>query len=322
MTTHIFPQTVIAMIWDFDKTLIPGYMQAPLFEHYGVDGNEFWAEVGKLEETYRQGDRCLVSRDTLYLNHILAYVKAGVFKGLCNRMLREFGTKLTFYDGLPGFFEEMKELVRADQTFAKHGVTVEHYIVSTGLRQMILGSAIARHADGVWGCEYVGDVPGPGFLKTPPAKLPSPDSEFTDIAYAVDHTSKTRAIFEVNKGTNKHREIEVNASIAREHRRVPFENMIYIADGPSDISVFSMLNQNGAKTFAVYRPGSQREFEQVYRLQQSKRVQSFGEANYTTTSQTHMWLATSVRDIARRVVREKERAVGEQTGAVPGHFNE
>ncbi len=98
--------------------------------------------------------------------------------------------------------------------------------------------------------------------------------------------------------------------------------MVYIADGPSDVSVFSMLNQYGGKTFAVYQPGSQRQFEQVYRLQQSQRVNSFGEATYTSTSQTFLWLSTAVREIATRIVRDRGRAVDDRIGSVPVHLSE
>lgn len=320
MSTPLFPQTVIALIWDFDKTLIPGYMQEPLFEHYKLDEKQFWSELAKLEEIYRQQGRCLVARDSLYLNHMLSYVRAGVFKGLNNRLLQELGARLKFYEGLPEFFDQVRDLVRAEPAFAKHGIAVEHYVVSTGLRQMILGSTIAKHVDGVWGCEFIGDVPKPGYLTAPPAAMPSAESEFTDIAYAIDHTTKTRAVFEVNKGVNKFPEIDVNSTLAAEHRRVPFRNMIYIADGPSDISVFSMLNQYEGHTFAVFKPGNQREFDQVYRLQQNRRVQSFGEARYTPSSQTYLWLTTAVREIAGRIVRDKERTVGDGTSGPPRHL--
>lgn len=322
MSAQIFPQNVIAMIWDFDKTLIPGYMQQPLFELFGVDEKKFWAEVAKVIDVYQQGGKCLVSKDTLYLNHMLAYVKAGIFKGLNNKMLKELGEKILFYEGLPQFFDVIKQMVQTETLFSKHGVTLEHYVVSTGLRQMVLGSAIAPFVDGVWGCELAGDVPKPGFLDGPAGKLPSADSVFTDIAYTIDHTTKTRAVFEINKGVNKFPEIHVNSSIPAEQRRVPFQNMVYIADGPSDVSVFSMLNQYGGKTFAVYQPGSQRQFEQVYRLQQSQRVNSFGEATYTSTSQTFLWLSTAVREIATRIVRDRGRAVDDRIGSVPVHLSE
>src|SRR5579884_2502322 len=81
MSQNLFRQTIVAVIWDFDKTLIPGYMQAPLFRHYGVNEEKFWREVGGLPEFYKKRGLELVSRDTLYLTHILTYVRSGRFKG-------------------------------------------------------------------------------------------------------------------------------------------------------------------------------------------------------------------------------------------------
>src|SRR5690606_32240971 len=95
---------------------------------------------------------------------------------------------------------------------------------------------------------------------------------------------------EINKGTNKNATIDVNSKIAREDRRVPFQNMVYVADGPSDVPVFSVVDANGGRTYAVYRPGSHREFSQAARLLEQGRVDAFGEADYSDGSHTAMWL--------------------------------
>lgn len=101
---------------------------------------------------------------------------------------------------------------------------------------------------------------------------------------------------------------------------MPFHNMIYIADGPSDIPVFSILNRSGGRTYAVYKKGSPREFAQVKRLQEQGRVQSFGEADYTPGSQTAMWISIVVEEIAERIVGDQERALGERVGIPPTHI--
>jgi hypothetical protein len=88
----------------------------------------------------------------------------------------------------------------------------------------------------------------------------------------VDNAIKTRFLFEINKGSNKNAEIDVNAVVRPEDRRVPFENMIYVADGPSDVPVFSLLRKNGGKAFAVYVPESEAEFAQNDALLQAGRV--------------------------------------------------
>jgi hypothetical protein len=319
---QLFLQNIIACIWDFDKTLSPGYMQAPLFEQYGVEPKKFWKEVNELPNHYKKGGLDLISTDTLYLNHILTYARKGIFKALNNARLRALGSEIELYEGLPEFFDRVKQFVTAQPEYRQHEIQVEHYIISTGLRQMILGSRIAPFVDGVWGCEFVEDPPPPGFLDR--GKKKSPESNdakiISQIAYALDNTTKTRAIFEINKGTNKVPDIDVNAMIPDEDRRVPFQNMIYIADGPSDIPVFSLINRLGGRTFAVYRPGSNEEFSQVNNLQKQKRVQSFGEANYTEGSQTAMWIKNAVTEISDQIVKNRETALGDKIGKPPKHL--
>jgi len=320
MTQQLFLQNIIACIWDFDKTLSPGYMQAPIFELYNVDPKKFWKEVDELPAYYKNDGLDLISTDTLYLNHILTYARQGTFRGLNNARLRKLGGKIELYEGLPDFFDQIKHFAATNPEYGQHEIQVEHYIVSTGLRQMILGSQIAPHVDGVWGCEFVEHAPPPGYLDTGKKKISQDIKIISQIAYALDNTTKTRAVFEINKGSNKIPDIDVNAMIPDEDRRVPFQNMIYIADGPSDIPVFSLINQFGGRTFAVYQPGSKDEFAQVNNLQKQKRVQSFGEAIYTEGSQTSMWIKNAIVEISDQIVKNRERALGDKIGKPPKHL--
>ena len=322
MTRQLFLQNIIACIWDFDKTLSPGYMQEPIFERYDVEPQKFWKEVNELPKHYKKCGLDLISTDTLYLNHILTYARQGKFKALNNASLRALGSKIKLYEGLPQFFDKIKHFIAVRPEYRQHEIQVEHYIVSTGLRQMILGSRIAPFVDGVWGCEFVEDPPPPDYLDKGKKRAPgSNDAKIiSQIAYALDNTTKTRAIFEINKGSNKIPDIDVNAMIPDEDRRVPFQNMIYIADGPSDIPVFSLINRFGGRTFAVYRPGSNEEFSQVNNLQKQKRVQSFGEANYTENSQTSMWIKNAIKEISGQIVKNCERALGDKIGKPPKHL--
>jgi hypothetical protein len=320
MTQPLFLQNIIACIWDFDKTLSPGYMQAPIFELYKVDPKKFWKEVDELPTYYKKDGLDLISTDTLYLNHLLTYTKQGKFKGLSNTRLKELGGKIELYDGLPGFFNKLKRFVTLESEYEQHDIELEHYIVSTGLRQMILGSKIAPFVDGVWGCEFVENTPPPGYLDAGVKRTLQDPKIISQIAYALDNTTKTRAVFEINKGSNKFPDIDVNAMIPDEDRRVPFQNMIYIADGPSDIPVFSLINRFGGRTFAVYQPGSNEEFAQVNNLQKQKRVHSFGEANYNEGSQTSMWIKNAIVEISDQIVKNRERALGDKIGKPPKHL--
>src|SRR5690554_1983937 len=322
MVSTIFTQTNIAVIWDFDKTLIPSYMQEPLFKHYNVDGRTFWREVNSLPKHLTRNGQEMVAEDSIYLNHILTYVRAGIFKGLNNKLLRELGSQLDFYPGLPEFFQAVKDHVARNPVFSKYDIKVEHYIVSTGLRQMILGSKIAQYTDGIWACEFVEHRLPPGYLTHGIPEQNESEVTIQDISYIIDNTTKTRALFEINKGVNKIKEIDVNTNIPREDRRIPFENMIYIADGPSDIPVFSLVNQNGGRTFGVYSKGSKEEFAQINELQKQGRVHSFGEANYEPNTQTYMWIMNAVDEIATSIVKNREWLLKHRTGESPRHLNE
>jgi len=94
-----------------------------------------------------------------------------------------------------------------------------------------------------------------------------------------------------------------------------------VADGPSDIPVFSIINQFGGRSFAVYQHGSKEEFAQVNNFQKQGRVQSFGEANYTEGSQTAMWIKNAISEVADSIVRSRARALGDKIGSPPKHLD-
>ena len=316
-----FSQTVIALVWDFDKTLIRGNMQTPLFERYGVDERTFWSEVDALADFYLAHGVRRVNEDGLYLNHILEYVRAGRFEGLSNAVLTELGAGLTFHPGIPEFLATVRAMIEEDPTFAHADVTVEHYVVSTGLRPMIEGSAVRPYVEDVWACEFVEASHPPGFARPRQGEL-FPSRQITALGYQIDNTSKTRALFEINKGTNKRPEIHVNSAIPHELRRVPFEQMIYIADGPSDVPAWSVVRSEGGLAFGVYQHGSQAQFEQISALQRDGRIHAFAEADYRPDSTAFLWLTTEVRRIAERIVEDRELAVRRAVRSAPRHVSD
>lgn len=312
-------QNIIAVIWDFDKTLIPGYMQEPIFNAYGVDSKAFWKEVNELPDQYAQrGIR--VNKDTIYLNHIITCVNQGIFEGLNNKKLNEFGEQLSFYPGVPDIFRDLKHIVEVEQKYKNFSIQVEHYIVSTGITEMIKGSKINDFVDGIWGCEFIEEPIRSNLDIRINEKEPN-DGVLNQIGYMIDNTSKTRAIFEINKGSNKFN-IDVNSKIDRDKRRVPFENMIYIADGPSDIPVFSILKQYGGKTFAIYPKGDVKAFNQVNELIKDGRIDMYAEADYQKGTTAYIWLQENVKQIAERLYNHCLKQVIDSAGKVPGHIVE
>lgn len=283
----------------------------------------FWKENMALPKHYLD-ERIQVAPDTTYLNHLLTYLKAGKLPGLSNAKLRELGGRLEFYPGLPEFVDESRRFIEGNEEFRKQDITVEHYIVSTGLRQLILGSSIARFVKGVWACEFIEKPAKPGFINSEEREEDdSSEPEIAQIGYALDNTTKTKAIWEINKGVNVDPEhIDINAFIAPEDRRVPLRNMLCIADGPTDIPMFSILNQNGGRTLGVYNPEQDAHFRAVKRLSDQGRVQQVGQANYTNGTTTYRWIMASLEEMAAVIVKDRERALLDRVLPPGGHIVE
>lgn len=286
---------IIAVVWDFDKTLIGSYMQEPIFEKYGVDGDVFWKEVNALPEKYLKEQNVRINKDTIYLNHFINYAKSGKFPGLNNAVLRELGAKLKFYKGLPQLMDTTKKVISNDPKYSEYDIKVEHYIVSTGFTEMIKGSAVFPYVSGIWGCELI--------------EVPDDDGNMIigEIGYTIDNTTKTRALFEINKGVGKFENVNVNTKIAEDLRRVKFENMIYIADGPSDVPAFSTLKKSGGYTFAIYPHNDEKAFAQVEQLRKDGRIHMYAEADYSEGTTAYMWITSKIKERADKI-REQERA--------------
>jgi hypothetical protein len=312
----LFLQNIIAIIWDFDKTLSPKYMQAPLFRAYGVDEREFWKEVNALPDYYgRVG--ITIQPDTSYLGHLLTYVKEGIMPDLSNARLRELGAEIDFFPGIPRLFSELQSVLEAPE-YREGDLRLEHYVVSTGLTEMIRGSKIAEHLSGIWASEFIESPARPGAdLSAPPTSGP-----IAQIAGFLDNTTKTRAIFEINKGVHKLKNVSVNDLIPEEDRRVPMKNMIYVADGPSDIPSFSVVRKHGGLAYAVYQQDSEAQFAQVDELLQADRVDAYGPADYTSASQTAMWLRRHVKKAADRILADREKALESRRASSPVHLSD
>lgn len=315
MPAPLHTQTVIAFVWDFDKTLIPSNMQDPIFAEYGVDPDVFWSEVDGLVEHYaREG--VIVQKDTVYLGHLLTYVREGIFSDLSNDKLRELGAQLTPVPGMPDFMQAVRDHAREVPEFAAEGITVENYVVSTGLREMILGSVFAPVIDGVWANTFIEHVAEPGYRDRLPVSHPS--SPITQVGYSIDNTSKTRALFEINKGINKNSGFDVNARMSQEQRRVPMQNMVYIADGPSDVPAFSILNTAGGRTLGVYNLEPHNNHSKVKALQEQGRIQGMAEADYRPGKPAYLWLMDTLDQIGHEIVEARRQAFGAIQNP-PGH---
>ena len=301
---------VIAVIWDFDKTLIRGYMQTPIFKKYKIDESAFWKEVNSLPDHYKQEQGVQVNKDTVYLNHLIKYVKDGKLKGLSNKSLKEFGHEQDFYLGVVELIRNMQKHLEDSaegKNYSEYNIRVENYIVSTGIKKVIEGTELSSYVAGIWGCELID------------AKVDGND-EISEVGYTIDNTTKTRALFEINKGIPQNPDIDVNAKMSEQSRRVKFKHMIYIADGPSDVPAFSVINKFGGATFAVYPKGDERAFKQVEKLREDGRINMYAEADYTEGTTAYMWITNKVREFADQIYNEERNKLEESVSVAPKHI--
>ena len=309
---------IIACIWDFDRTLSPDYTQKAVFDVYGLDLEKFWEEVNLLPDIYKKrGIR--VADDDVWQNHMISYVKNGLLPGLSNRRLREIGENVRLFSGLPEFFIDLKNFV--EENYGDFGIVLEHYIVSGGIAEVIRGSRISEYTDGIFACEFIENPVAPGFTSIDSHEVVR-EGEISQVGMIVDNAHKTQAIFEINKGCNKDPNIRVNATIERNKRRIPMENMIYIADGPSDIPAFTVVRNGGGLGYAVYNSSSDAEFEQNDRLLSDGRVDSYGPADYTKGSSTVRWLKMHIKNICERICYEQEELLKAGMRNAPVHIHE
>jgi hypothetical protein len=290
------PQNVIAIVYDYDQTLSPNYMQEEvIFPAFGIDSRAFWKRAQELV------------REQGYDNE-LAYMKVlldclGMDRPT-NTRLRELGGSLRFYPGLPQMFEEFAKGLLSSVHEA-HGLKVQHYIISSGLKILIEGSRLAPYVQGIFGCEYAEDASG---CITFPKRV-------------ISHTQKTQYLFRINKGLLSMSQ-DVNDHMPADLRPVPFQNMIYVGDGPTDVPCFTVVRQNGGHAIAVYNPedASRSSFRKCYQLStHADRVRHIAPADFRSGSHLRLLLEQMVNEIGNRIVENRARELEDATVRAPQH---
>lgn len=215
---------IVAIMYDFDKTLSPKDMQEYGFiSELGMESEEFW-EKSKLNMLRHNMDQILA-----YMLTILQEAQGRM--PLTRNVFNELGRDVKLFKGLDSWFERINEYGE------KLGVVVEHYIISSGLKEIIEGTSIAHEFKEIYAAEYCyndDDIP-------------------IWPAMAVNYTSKTQFLFRINKGVldvTEHKGL--NESTPEDKKRVPFINMIYIGDGLTDVPCMKLVKSNGGHSIAVY----------------------------------------------------------------------
>jgi 2-hydroxy-3-keto-5-methylthiopentenyl-1-phosphate phosphatase len=244
----------VALIYDFDGTLSPGNMQEYDFiPAVGRNIKEFWNDSNDLAKDH-DADPILT-----YMYKMLHEAKNSGHS-LREEAFRASGAKITLYNGLEEWFG------RINSYGASLGITVHHYINSSGLREMIEGTAIAGEFRKIYASSFLYDVDGVAYWP----------------AVAVNYTNKTQFIFKINKGVESvYDSKDVNRYIPENERPVQFRHMIYFGDGTTDIPCMRLVKAQGGHSIAVYNPQSTKDRATSEKLVKDNRVSYVCPADYS-----------------------------------------
>ncbi len=248
-----------------------------ILRHAEIDPKEFWQSCTGLikEKGYDQ--------ELAYMKRMLEEPRIG---GLSNHDLQGMGEQLSFFPGVPTFFEELNEILKQPKYEEVH-ICLEHYVVSSGLKAILDGSQIAQYVKSIFGCEFDEDEGHISFPKR-----------------TISHTQKTQFLFRVNKGLTDLKD-DVNDHMAEENRPVPFQQMIYVGDGPTDVPCFTVMKKNGGLAIAVYNPKdkTRRSFEKCHQLTfHANRVHFMAPADYQPGSHLRLILEKHITEVADSIV--------------------
>ena len=245
----------VAIAYDFDGTLAPGNMQEHSFlPKIGIKAKEFWNMADQLAQE-NEADSVLT-----YMNLMLKKAsEAGV--PIRKEDFREHGKSVKLFKGVQDWFDRIDDYSRGK------GIKLEHYIISSGIREMIDGTPIATKFKKIYASSFKYDVNGV-------AEWP---------ALAINFTTKTQYLFRINKGAlevydNK----RINKCVPPENRPIPFTNMIFIGDGETDIPCFSLVKRLGGHSIAVYKPRAKGARTEAEKLITDGRVNFVAPADYST----------------------------------------
>jgi 2-hydroxy-3-keto-5-methylthiopentenyl-1-phosphate phosphatase len=260
-----------AIVYDFDGTLSPGSMQQhTLLPELGFNvAQDFWNLV-KERNRETDSDEILTYMRCLIDTHPMAITET---------KLRDHGAELPFFSGVMTWFDRITEYGTA------RNLDIDHYIISSGLREMIEGSPIAKYFRHIFASRYL-YVEGSAVWP----------------AVAINYTTKTQYLFRINKVIeNNWNDQGVNKFAPMIDRPVPFERMIFIGDGDTDIPAMKMIKYQGGTAVAVFDQARFRGPDQrkVYKLIAEDRANYVCPADYSDGSQ----LDVTIKGVLGRIAR-------------------
>ena len=264
----------IALIYDFDKTLSPKDMQE--FHYVSSLGykkaEEFW---NKCSEEVKKNN----------MDSILSYMLLMQRErpNLTRKDLINEGKYIKLFKGVDTWFKRINEIGK------KHGIEVEHYIISSGIKEMVEGTSIAKEFKKIYACSYAYDEKG---VVLWPARV-------------VNYTTKTQYLFRINKGVlDEKNDFDLNRSTPEEEKYIPFTNMVYFGDGLTDVPSMKVVLGNGGYTIAIYDSPSKKQ-TLAMELKKDKRATFALKADYSKGSKIEEVVTGIIESIEAKNKLEK-----------------
>lgn len=253
-----FERPRVVFAYDFDGTLAPGHMQNHAFipDELAMDRGAFWAEVNALAKAQR-GDEILA-----YMHLMLAKARERGLE-LSLESWRRRGAGLKLFPGVESWFD------RQNSRAAELQLDLRHFIISSGNRELIEGSPIARHFERIYASAFMFDA----------------DEEAIGVALGVNYTSKTQYLFRINKWTLEEWDsVGINQSVEKDARPVPFDRIVYFGDGFTDIPTMRLVTDQGGYAVAVYQEGDALSEAAALSLRKDGRAHLAGPGDYSEGS--------------------------------------
>ena len=259
---------VIALMYDFDKTLCTKDMQEYTFiPNLGITAGEFWNEANKLRE---------VDKMDQVLTYMYLMVKKTEDIGyhLTKDYLKDMGDKVELFPGVVDFFERINAYGK------EKGITVEHYIISSGVKEIIEGSKIGKYFKKIYASEFYYDEKGH-------AVWPK---------IAINYTNKTQFLMRINKGIlDIADDYGINKKMEEKDRRIAISNMIYIGDGLTDVPCMKLTKDGGGVSIAVYTDKSEKVAKELY---EDERINYMAKADYSEGSKIDLIVKRTIDAMA------------------------
>ena len=270
---------VVALVFDFDDTLASDSTSGFL-EDIGVDPAAFWKdEVGPLLE-HEDWDPV-----PAYLHRMIELSRSGRHGAITRERLERWGERLSLHEGVDTLFERL----RARLHKAHPQVQIEFYLISSGIGDIVRHTAIAHEFTDIWASEFTYDAHG---VIDFPRRI-------------VSFTDKTRYLFHIQKGivgaASRNKPFEVNRKIPEDRLRVPFDQMIFVGDGYTDIPCFSLIRRAGGVAFGVWDPRHRDKRSRAWGFIQEGRVSNLNQARYDDEAELYQWLEEAIESLAGRI---------------------